>query len=186
VSARLAPAFAASADVTAERQVIDIFLQPGEVYFGDAETRIRTVLGSCVAVTLWHRERRIGGMCHFMLPARGRPAAPDGGNEFNELDGRYGDEAIELLMREIRRHRSHAADYEVKVFGGGNMFPHAARGNGDVGRRNGDFALERLAAVGLPIARHHLAGNGHRQVVFEVWSGDVWLRHASAAAEAGS
>lgn len=176
--ARLLPPTAPpeSADITARRQVIDIFLQPGEVYFGDAETRIRTVLGSCVAVTLWHPHRRIGGMCHFMLPERGRPPAGEA------LDGRYGDEALELLLREIRHHHGRPADYQVKVFGGGNMFP-STPSHTHVGRRNHEFALEHLAALGLPVSNRHLAGNGHRQVIFEVWSGDVWLRHAPVLAE---
>ena len=29
--------------------VIDVFLGPGDFYFGDEQTRIRTLLGSCVA-----------------------------------------------------------------------------------------------------------------------------------------
>jgi len=40
--------------------VIDIFLQPGELYFGDRHTRIRTVLGSCVSVVFWHPEKLLG------------------------------------------------------------------------------------------------------------------------------
>lgn len=165
-------------EVSARRQVIDIFLQPGEIYFGDADTCIRTVLGSCIAITLWHPGRRIGGMCHFMLPDRGQPA-PAG-----TLDGRYGDEAVELLLREVRRHHSHANDYEVKVFGGGNMFPGASAPHQiHVGQRNHRFALERLAALGMHVKKRHLAGHGHRQVIFEVWSGDVWLRHAGLPAE---
>lgn len=165
-----------TAEVTARRQVIDIFLQPGEVYFGDADTCIRTVLGSCVAVTLWHPRRRIGGMCHFMLPERGQ--SPAGA----ALDGRYGDEALELLLREVRHHHSRPADYQVKVFGGGNMFPNATNLT-HVGRRNHEFALEHLAALGLTVGKRHLAGHGHRQVIFEVWSGDVWLRHAPVLTE---
>ena len=51
--------------------VIEIFLQPGDFYFGDKDTRIRTILGSCVSITLWHPTRLIGGMCHFLLPFRG-------------------------------------------------------------------------------------------------------------------
>jgi hypothetical protein len=63
---------------------IDIFLQPGEFYFGDHETRIRTLLGSCVAITMWHPRLRIGGMCHYLLPMhRGRSGK-------TELDGRGG------------------------------------------------------------------------------------------------
>ena len=47
--------------------VIEVFLQPGELYFGDRYTRLRTLLGSCVSIVLWHREALLGGMCHYML-----------------------------------------------------------------------------------------------------------------------
>ena len=69
----------------APADVIDVFLQPGEFYFGEEKTRIRTLLGSCVAVTLWHPKLRIGGMCHYMLPRRPRDKA----GAAEKLDGRY-------------------------------------------------------------------------------------------------
>jgi len=167
----------ASADVTGERQVIDIFLAPGEFYFGDQDTRIRTVLGSCVAVTLWHPSRLIGGMCHYMLPTRALKRA-------GELDGRYGDEAIQLFLDQVKRHRSHPGEYEVKLFGGGNMFPEARRLNNlDVGRRNIDMGLQLLQQHRFRLKARHMAGVGHRNVVFEVWSGDVWLKHVEVAPE---
>ena len=40
--------------------LIDIFLQPGEYFVGDADYQIRTMLGSCVSMTLWHPGKRIG------------------------------------------------------------------------------------------------------------------------------
>jgi chemotaxis protein CheD len=168
---RFAPICAGSPDVTSERQVIEIFLAPGDLYFGDQDTRIRTVLGSCVAVTLWHPVRLIGGMCHYMLPTRGLKRG-------RELDGRYGDEAIQLFLDEVRRHRSHPAEYEVKVFGGGNMFPAERRDRAlDVGRRNLDLGLQLLAQHRFNLKARHMAGIGHRSVVFEIWSGDVWMKH---------
>lgn len=43
------------------RHAMEVFLLPGELWFDDDETRIRTILGPCVAVTLWHPARKIGG-----------------------------------------------------------------------------------------------------------------------------
>ena len=161
------------ADISLQPQVIDIFLQPGDFFFGDEDTRIRTLLGSCIAVTLWHPKRRMGGMCHFMLPTRGA-------NRASELDGRYGDEAIELFMQHLRQHRTPPSDYQVKVFGGGDMFPASnRRGALQVGNRNVEHSLELLRQHGLSVNRKHVAGAGHRNVIFEVWSGDVWLRHVA-------
>jgi chemotaxis protein CheD len=51
---------------------LDIFLRPGDCYFGGQNTSIRTVLGSCVSMTFWHPQLRVGGMCHYMLPKRNR------------------------------------------------------------------------------------------------------------------
>ena len=97
--------------------IIEIFLQPGDYYFGDRNTRIRTLLGSCVSITMWHPQRLIGGMCHFMLPTR------DSGKK-DTLDGRYADEAMEMFLRDIAAAGTRPAEYEVKLFGGGNMFPN--------------------------------------------------------------
>ena len=53
---------------------------PGEYFVHDEDMLIMTTLGSCIAACLWDRERRIGGMNHFMLP--------DGGGSADS--GRYG------------------------------------------------------------------------------------------------
>lgn len=152
---------------------IDIFLNPGEVFFGDNTMRIRTVLGSCVAITMWHSQRKMGGMCHYMLPARQR-------GKCKGLDGRYADEAIMLLLKEVMRHQSDPYDYEVKLFGGGNMFTRvamsAAARNLNIADRNVIAGQELLQRYGFTVAAEHLGGAGHRNVIFEISSGDVWVR----------
>ena len=45
----------------------DLVLQPGEWFFGQSPNRISTLLGSCVAVTVWHPILRCGGLCHSDL-----------------------------------------------------------------------------------------------------------------------
>ena len=45
-------------------------LMPGDFVFGNSELKLKTLLGSCVAITLWHPDKKIGGMCHYMLPGR--------------------------------------------------------------------------------------------------------------------
>lgn len=151
---------------------IDIFLNPGEVFFGDRGIRLRTILGSCVAITVWHAELKVGGMCHYMLPARGR-------GKVTKLDGRYADEAILLLLKEALRHRTNPYEYEVKLFGGGNMFAHGkkvARPAINVANRNVIAGRELLQRHGFIVAAEHLGGEGHRNIIFDISSGDVWLR----------
>jgi chemotaxis protein CheD len=150
---------------------IEIFLQPGEYYFADRNTRIRTVLGSCIAITLWHPKALIGGMCHYMLPTRQSDKIPS-------LDGRYGDEALLLLIKEAVAQGTNPMHYEIKVFGGGDMFPGVKKASAmKIGLRNIDRAMTLLGALNLPITAHHVGGHGHRSVIFDVWSGYVWLKH---------
>jgi chemotaxis protein CheD len=152
-------------------ETIDIHLRPGEFYFGSAPTRIRTLLGSCVAITLWHPEQRVGGMCHYMLPSRHKPAG--------RLDGRYADEAMELFFLEAARRDTRAQEYQVKLFGGGNMFPSYPKTAAGV-----SVADSNVSAAHMLVRRHRLqlsaqdlGRSGHRQVVFDICSGHVWVRH---------
>ena len=154
-------------------QPLEIFLQPGDYYFGDRDTRIRTVLGSCVSLTFWHPKLLVGGMCHYMLPSRDSER-PSGAGP----DGRYADEVIALMMREIDAVGASHKEYQVKLFGGGNMFPETSKESGtNVGRRNVETARMLVKKHGFVCMAEHLGGVGHRNIIFDVWNGDVWVRH---------
>ena len=153
---------------------IDIFLNPGEFYFGDKDTRIRTILGSCVAITLWHSYLKIGGMCHYMLPVR------DSRNGNTELDGRYADDAMTLFMRELNKTASQPINYEVKMFGGGDQFPEFANGELiNLPAINIQIGRNLLKQHGFSIKAEHIGGTGHRNVIFDFWSGEVWIQHVA-------
>jgi chemotaxis protein CheD len=159
-------------------EFVEVTLGPGDLHFGGGRTRIRTLLGSCVAVTLWHPLVHLGGMCHYMMPSR--PATWHGNGARNgdvELSGRYADEALLLLLQRMREIGTPPEEYEVKVFGGGNQFSHHPVGPIDVATSNVDAALHLLEHHGLTPTAMHVRGAGHRQVILDLWSGHVWLRH---------
>jgi chemotaxis protein CheD len=150
---------------------VDVFLKQGEVRFAGRNTRIRTLLGSCVAITMWHPEMLFGGMCHYLLPSRSKPGS-------GELDGMYGDEALELMLGEVRKTGTRPGDYQIKLFGGGQMFPDATHREGsNVGAKNVEAARQLLKRLGLSIHAEHICGAGHRNLIFDIWSGDVWMKH---------
>jgi chemotaxis protein CheD len=156
-------------------QPLEIFLQPGDHYFGERDTRIRTVLGSCVSLTFWHPQLLVGGMCHYMLPSRDSERRSGAGPA---PDGRYADEVIALMMREIDVVGASHKEYQVKLFGGGNMFPETHKPSGaNVGQRNVETARTLVKQHGFIFMAEHLGGIGHRNVIFDVWNGDVWVRH---------
>ncbi|MCP4695772.1 MAG: chemotaxis protein CheD [Gammaproteobacteria bacterium] len=150
----------------------EVFLRPGEFYFGEADTRIRTILGSCVAITMWHPRRRVGGMCHYMLPRPGRKARS------NKPDGRYAEDAIQLFLDELAKRSTKCREYQIKVFGGGNMFPTLAKQQiNNIGERNMKIGQELLRVHGFRIHTTHMGGPGYRRIVFNVNTGEVQVYH---------
>lgn len=156
--------------------VEDVFLNPGDYYFGGGNVRVRTLLGSCVSLTVWHPRLKIGGMCHFLLPRR------TGLSEAK--DGRFGEEAMDILLRNIQAANTRPEEYQVKLFGGGSMFypPRFESGAGcDIPRLNVEMGRELVQRYGLHLEAEDLGGFGHRQVLFDIGSGDVWVRRNTAA-----
>ena len=158
------------------KNLMDILLQPGELFVGDAGFQSRKILGSCVSITLWHPQLRVGGMSHFLLPTRGKTVSVDA------FDGRYGDEALELMCRDLKAAGANPKQCQAKIFGGGNMFPGNQHARGQqarglsVGRRNGEAARALLHQYGIEVVTESLFGIGHRQIIFDVSKGDVWAK----------
>lgn len=167
----------------------EIYLLPGEFHFGDKNSRITTLLGSCIAITLWHPQKLIGGMCHYMLPS------PTFRKDQQTLNGKYAEDAIEMFMKEIKSAGTMPHEYQVKIFGGGAMFASETitttncipSYNGcikssnckQISCKNRLIAPFLLQQNGFNITNHDLGGTQHRKVIFELWSGDVWQRKGS-------
>ncbi|MFW5825269.1 MAG: chemotaxis protein CheD [Marinobacter sp.] len=150
---------------------IDIFIHPGEWFFGDGETRIWTTLGSSVSVTLWHPRLKVGGLCHYMLPGERHHEAA--------LNPRYGHDAVTLLMAEVQSHCTEAGDYEAKLFGGASMFD-LGPGGCSVARQNVEAAEHLVIQHGLNVVARSLGGTRYRQLVFNLVNGDVWVRQGGS------
>lgn len=145
-----------------------VVLGAGDFYFGGGKTRISTLLGSCVSITLWHPRKRIGGMCHYMMTERARSADMP-------LDGRYAVEAFELFLSHVERAGTQPSEYQAKLFGGANMFRQSKAGNMDIGARNVEYGHRLLESRHIALVAEHVAGSGRRKLHFDLWSGDVWL-----------
>jgi chemotaxis protein CheD len=155
-----------------------VFLLPGQWYFGATGATVKTLLGSCIAITLWHPAKGLGGMCHFLLPTR--PRAADG-----TLDGRFGDEAITLLVNEIHRSRTRTQDYEVHLYGGADTMPEDAKVKFAIGERNVEKAWELIDRHGFQLQCVDVGGNEPRHVTIDLCSGQVNLRRGHGHGSAG-
>lgn len=152
----------------------ELFIHPGEWYFGGNHSRLRTLLGSCVALTVWHPRLQLGGMCHYLLP---RPPGDD-----RKTDPRYGINALDLLLRAMAKHAP-VTEYQLGCFGGSDMF--SGRIKGRVGESNIMLAMQWLAQNRLTLKYQDTGGFASRSVVLELHSGKILLKRADADLQAG-
>jgi len=135
---------------------------PGEFFVSDEDMLIVTTLGSCIAACLWDRERRIGGMNHFMLP------------EGSDGSGRYGSYAMELLINQLLKCGASRATLEAKVFGGGAVI--ASMTSINVGERNTQFVFDYLRTERIPVVSKDVLDTCARKVCLLPASGKALIK----------
>ena len=135
---------------------------PGEYFVHEEDLLITTTLGSCIAACLWDRDRRIGGMNHFMLP------------EGSGDSGRYGSYAMELLINEMMKRGASRLTMEAKVFGGGAVI--SGMNSLNVGERNTKFVIDYLHTERIPIVSKDVMDIYPRKVCFLPGSGKAMVK----------
>jgi chemotaxis protein CheD len=146
----------------------EIMLMPGELFFGTGVPLLRTLLGSCVAVTLWNPRRRMGGMCHYLLPGRQRA-------EGQPRDGKFGDEAIGMLVDALKRAGTRPQDYEAHLYGGADTMPHLERAMRYVGERNIETGWKLIDQFGFNLVGVDVGENMPRNVRMSLVTGEVQM-----------
>jgi chemotaxis protein CheD len=135
------------------------FLHPGECRLFTAPTEVEMVLGSCVAVCLWREDLAASAVCHSVLPHRHHAAREAG------LSGRYVDEAVEMMLSQLRRVPGHAP---IAAGIAGGCWSLLA---GEVARRNSRAARQMLAQCNMPLRFDETGGNGYRKFWFDTSKG---------------
>lgn len=139
---------------------------PGEFFVDDQDILIMTTLGSCIAVCMWDRNARVGGMNHFMLP--------EGSGE----SGRYGSFAMELLINELLKRGASRMTLEAKVFGGGQVV--SGMNTLNVGERNTQFVLDYLKTERIPVVSQDVLDIYARKVCFLPHSGKAMVKRLAS------
>jgi len=147
-------------------------LMPGQWHFGQG-AMLRTLLGSCVAITLWHPAKKWGGMCHFLLPSRSNRGGA-------ALDGRYGDEAIEMLVQSIKRTGTKPSDYLAHLYGGADTMPDGMNVKFNVGQRNIEQGWALIDQHGFQLQDVDVGDNVPRTVSLDLPSGKVEVKRGKA------
>lgn len=145
----------------------EVYLHPGQAYISPEPAQISMILGSCAGVCLYDRRKAMGGATHYMLPRWEGPG---------EASTRYGDIALELLLKQFQIHGSSFKDLEAKIFGGACMFEafRSEDGSDDhIGSRNIKVALDTFSRLGIVIAARDTGGENGRKLKMQSDTGSV-------------
>ncbi len=156
-------------------RLIPVYLKPGEMYFSEEPAEVVTVLGSCLSITMFHRKRAMGGICHGLLPTCSKEN-PCGGSC---LEGfKYVDCSIRRMISIFDQHKVRRSEIEVKYFGGADMFSREpSRPNiVSVGRQNINSAEDILRHEGLVPHAMDVGGAQGRKIYFYTHTGEVLLK----------
>lgn len=135
----------------------EYFLNPGELIFSKKQVIVKSVLGSCVAVTIYDRVKRYGGMCHYLLPL-----SPS--NEHNST--KFGNIAIYTLLKKFIKDNGSKKEDLVATIIGGAFIIFDEKEIFFIGDKNVDIATEILKKEKIYIKQMHTGGEHGRRVIF--------------------
>ncbi len=150
-------------------QTMKLSIHPGEWYFGNEYESLYTVLGSCVALSVWHPTLKIGGLCHYLLPVQPGHLRERG------VEGRYGKTALGLLKSSMLRYAP-LTDYQLGLFGGCDSFRNNVSHH-SIGKQNILFAQHWLRDENLQLTQMDVGGAISRSLTMEILTGTISVKH---------
>ena len=128
-------------------------------------------LGSCVAIALYDRVTKVGGLAHILLPTRSMSRETSNPAKFPET-------IVPVMLEEMRRlGSSPSAAISAKIVGGASMFGQLSAGSGiNIGERNVAATRDVLAAANIPLLAEDTGLDYGRSVYFHLDDGRVEVR----------
>ncbi len=125
----------------------------------DSGELIARSLGSCIALVIYDRTNKVGGMAHVLAPE---------GNDEKRLDkpAMYPEPAVKRLVRKIITHGGDKNNLEAKIAGGAQMF--SFKSDDAPGEKNVKAIKEALKKRNIEITGEDVGGNKARTVKFNV------------------
>jgi len=129
-------------------------------------------LGSCIGLTLYDPNLKLGAMVHIMLPE-------SGGRE--DRPGKYADTAVPLIIKELVALGCKNRSIVAKIAGGACMFEYFGTGL-NIGKRNADKVRILLQECHIQLAAEDVGGKVGRSVTFlPADNGRVLIRRADGS-----
>jgi len=133
------------------------------------DTLITYSLGSCIGVSLYDPNNKVGGMLHFQLPS----AKIDKSGQYkNPL--MYADTGMEALIKKMETMGAQKKRMNVKIAGGAQMMNDAKMFN--IGKRNYAAIRQFLWKNGMFIDAEDCGGGAARTLSMDIADGEVVVK----------
>jgi chemotaxis protein CheD len=138
------------------------FVGMGQLVTAAPPEHLVSVLGSCIAVCVYHPRYKVVAMAHVVLPdSQGHTGGP----------GKFADTAIPALLQAMEQQTMARVGFVAKLAGGASMFG----GNGplQIGATNAAAVKKALEAARVKVVAEHLGGEQGRRVEFDPADGSL-------------
>ena len=127
-------------------------------------------LGSCIGISLYDPQAKVGGLLHIMLPDS-KQARP------SDNPAKFADTGLPLMLKDVLALGAVKRRLVAKMAGGAQMFAFAnATDIMRVGARNAAAAKEVLGQLGIPIVAEDTGGTYGRTVSINLESGSYHVK----------
>lgn len=128
----------------------------GEFAVGKDEDDVafKTLLGSCVALMFYDKDKKIKAMNHFLLPK----------TENTIDDMKYGLYSVEAMLNEMYKMGCKKQNMIAKISGGADIM-QLNLSNASIGQRNVEFAKEFCRSEGFKVLSEHTRGEHGRLIL---------------------
>ena len=148
-----------------------VYLHPGELCISEGPSRVVTVLGSCVSVTMFNPRLKIGAICHTTLPnCRSKVKC-----ETICVEAfKYMDCAFKYMIKNFRERGIMNEEIEIKIFGGADTLK--SKSSNTIGSKNVHSALHLIKKEHIKLIAADVGDSFGRKLVFFSHTGEVFLK----------
>jgi chemotaxis protein CheD len=126
-------------------------------------------LGSCIGMTLYDPNLKVGGMIHFMLAS-----SKTNPEKAKNKPGMFADTGIDLLLEKITKFGANKRRLDVKIAGAANVLVNCKIF--DIVKNNLTAVRKILWKNGLVISGSDVGGNRPRTMFFSLKDGSVKIK----------
>ncbi len=152
---------------TTNAKTLETLVGMGQVVAGGPPQKMKAVVGSCIALALYHPRLKRGVMAHIVLPdSAGRGGTP----------GKFADTAVPHMLDLLKELNTSASCLTAKMAGAANMF--GSSGPLQIGDANVEAVAQALRTAGIRITAQDTGGNRGRRVTFDCEGGAMVVESA--------